>query len=128
MGIFDKSEPVNNNASKETTLISKGAYFKGDVKTDGNVHIDGKFEGNLVCKASISIGKSGFVKGDIKAEKLIVSGVFEGTADCDEIEILKDGTIEGSVLVRNIVIEKGGNFNGTCKKKDSNPKPSKPLK
>jgi cytoskeletal protein CcmA (bactofilin family) len=113
MGVFSKS---NTNHSKTTTLISQGAFFKGDVLVSGNLHIDGAIEGNIKSESNISIGKEGKVKGDIKAKRLIITGKFEGKAECDEVEILKGGILNGEIFVKNLVIEKGGEFNGVCHK------------
>ncbi len=113
MGVFNKSESINN----ETTVISSGAVFKGDFDVNGNVHIDGAIEGNIYTKANISIGKSGKVKGEIKACKIVISGVFEGKADCNEVEVLKGGVLKGEISVKSIIIERGGDFDGLCQKK-----------
>jgi cytoskeletal protein CcmA (bactofilin family) len=113
MGVFNQSGSVNN----ETTVISSGAVFKGDFEVQGNIHIDGCVEGNVVTKSNISIGKTGRVKGEIKACKIVISGIFEGKADCDEVEVLQGGVLTGEVKVKSIIIEKGGDFDGVCQKK-----------
>ncbi|WP_456480154.1 bactofilin family protein [Nautilia sp.] len=118
MGVFNKSESVNN----ETTVVSSGAVFKGNVDIKGNIHIDGTIEGNINSMSNISIGKKGKIIGDVKCKKLVISGIFEGKADCDEIEVLKGGKLKGEVNVLSIIIEKGGDFDGTCHKKNKDVK------
>jgi len=114
MGVFNKSESVNH----ETTVIASGAIFKGEISVNGNIHIDGNVEGNISTTTNVSIGNKGAVKGEVKAKKMIISGFFEGKANCHEIEILKDGSLKGEIVVENIIIEKGGDFSGICHKKD----------
>jgi len=57
------------------------------------------------------------VRADLKAEKMIISGSFEGNADCDTVEILAGGRYIGKVLARQLVIEQSGYFEGESKTK-----------
>lgn len=83
------------------------------------MHIDGKFDGNINSTNIVTIGKTGYAKGEIKAGSLIVSGVFEGNVDCDVVEILPDGRIKGKILSKEIVIERKGFFEGESRKKET---------
>lgn len=82
------------------------------------MHIDGEFEGIIRSKNSVTIGKSGGVGGEIYADKLVVSGKFTGLSDCDVIEILPQGRIEGKVVTQELVIERKGYFVGESKIKE----------
>ncbi len=57
------------------------------------------------------------VRADLKADKMIISGSFEGNADCDTVEILAGGRYIGKVLARQLVIEQSGYFEGESKTK-----------
>ena len=61
---------------------------------------------------------------------MVISGKFIGKAECDNIEILKNGILNGDIIVLNLIIEEGAIFEGNCKKKDKvkNEKQSHPLK
>ncbi len=60
------------------------------------------------------------VRADLKADKMIISGSFEGNADCNTVEILAGGRYIGKVLAKQLVIEQSGYFEGESKtKKDS---------
>lgn len=79
------------------------------------MHIDGEFEGNIHSKNTVMIGKSGIVKGDIYAQKLIVSGKFQGNTESNIVEIQPLGRIEGKVITPEFVIERKGIFVGESK-------------
>ena len=66
------------------------------------------------------IGKSGHIKGNVYAQKFVVSGKFEGDVEADIVEILPLGTINGRVITPEFVIERKGIFIGESKivKKD----------
>lgn len=61
------------------------------------------------------VGSKGVIKGEVFAEKLVVSGEFEGNADCTDIEVLTGGKIIGEIISSNLVIESQGFFEGTSK-------------
>ncbi len=122
MAIFGRS----NNQSKisvqpvqtsETTVISTGAKIEGNLNLTSKLHIDGEVNGQIFSSNSVSVGKNGVVKADLKAERLIISGVFEGNADCETIEVLNSGNLIGNVIVKDLVIEAGGNFEGQSQRR-----------
>ena len=104
--------------TNSTTIISQGAVIKGDLELSAKLHIEGVVDGNINSSNEVSIGKDGVMKGELKASKLIVNGVFEGTADCDYIEIMKGGVLKGNITIKNITIENGGCFAGTSTLKE----------
>ena len=92
------------------------------------MHIDGEFEGVIKSQKNVTIGKTGFVKGDIVSDKLIISGEFTGNIDSDIVDVLPSGKLYGKVLANELVIERGGFFEGESKTKDSlKLEKSKPL-
>ena len=43
---------------------------------------------------------------------MIVSGKFSGNADCESIELLAGGEIEGQLTAASLAIDSGGSFQG----------------
>jgi len=119
MGIFGKSAN-DHSISKETTVISKQAKIVGEFELESNLHIDGEVEGKIECTMSVSIGKSGKFRGEIKAAKVIVSGVVFGSIDCEVAEILSGGRVIGDVHATKFIIQDCGIFDGVCKHKEEN--------
>jgi len=95
-----------------TTTIAAGTKITGEIDIVCNLHIDGEFEGSIKSKSFITIGKTGVVEGDISADKLIVSGKFMGGCECEAVEILPNGRVEGKVITKEFVIERAGIFVG----------------
>ena len=118
MGIFGKANKrtVQNGA----TVIAQGTCIIGGITTEGSVHIDGKFEGVILEADMISIGKTGEVIGDIKANNLIVSGLLDGKIDCNQVQILPDGKVIGDMKYNELIIEEDGKFEGKGIRKGSN--------
>ena len=76
------------------------------------MHIDGEFEGEVNSKSIVKIGKTGLLKSNLKAQKLIVTGRFIGTADCDNIELISGGEAEGKLISSGLVIDTNSSFQG----------------
>ena len=113
MGIFDKT---NSDTSKsETTVISLGAKIDGEFDFASMLHLDGEISGVIRSK---NVGKTGVLRGELSADKVVVNGIFEGELNSDTLEILAGGLVNGNINVRQIAIENGGKFNGNSKIKD----------
>lgn len=111
------------------TIIAQGTKLKGQMNIDCHLHVDGEFEGNILSKNTVMVGKSGIVSGEIYAQKLIVNGRFSGIAECESIEILPLGRIDGQIISSELVIERKGIFMGESKtKQGSNEKIQKNVK
>ena len=81
MGVFNKSD--KGSTPNGATVIAQGTCIIGGINTKGTVNIDGKFEGVILEADVIAIGLTGEVIGDIKANNLIVNGLFDGKIDCN---------------------------------------------
>jgi cytoskeletal protein CcmA (bactofilin family) len=121
MAIFNKSndKPITNSTG--TTVIANNTKINGSIDIECNLHIDGEFEGKINSQNIVTIGKSGIVTGEIFANKVIVSGSFNGSIDSDNIEILPKGKLHGNVSTNEFVIERGGFFEGESKTKKTIP-------
>ncbi len=118
MGIFTKFDKSSSNSSN-TTIIAAGTRLKGELQVEFKMHVDGHFLGPIDSKSVITVGKNGYIEGDVVAEKLIIAGGFSGFADCGEIQILAGGRVAGQITCKILVIERGGVFNGRNKLKKS---------
>ncbi|GHV05236.1 hypothetical protein AGMMS50229_07980 [Campylobacterota bacterium] len=103
-----------------TTIIAKGTKITGTVEIECKFHIDGQVDGTIKSSNVVTIGSSGSVKGEIFAEKLVVSGELEGNADCANVEILAGGKMSGDLLSSNLIIESQAVFEGYSKIRTGN--------
>lgn len=119
MAIFGKNsnerEEATQRTSSETTVIANGAKLKGEFSFACRLHVDGVIEGVIDSNNLIVIGKRGHVAGELEAERLVVSGVFEGSANCSKVEVLADGVFTGDVTSEELIIEAKAKFQGQSK-------------
>ncbi|MGB1226794.1 MAG: bactofilin family protein [Poseidonibacter sp.] len=117
MGVFNKSDKKSTQSG--ATVIAQGTCIIGGISTKGTVHIDGKFEGVILEADSILIGPTGEVIGDIKANNLVVNGLFDGKIDCNIVQILSNGKVIGDMQYNELIIETNGKFEGRGIRKNS---------
>lgn len=117
MAIFGTTDKKTQQPSG-TTTIAVGTSIIGEIKVNGKLHIDGNFEGKIEVDDSLSIGKSGNVKGEIFASKVTIAGKFEGNLNCDLLEILSEGKVIGKIITKELTIEQKGVFIGESLRRD----------
>jgi cytoskeletal protein CcmA (bactofilin family) len=108
-----KKKPQENIGT--ASIITPGTYIKGEIKCEGNILINGDFEGIISSNSEVVVGKSGRVKGEINSQKLLVSGEFRGSFTGEIVDIMPYGKVYGDVHVNNIIIEPNAVFEGETK-------------
>jgi cytoskeletal protein CcmA (bactofilin family) len=116
MAVFNKSNE-QSKTTNSTTIISQGTKISGDFNLSAKLHIEGEIEGNINSTNLVSIGKSGIIKGELKADKLLINGKFIGKVEANVVEITNGGILEGDIIIKDLIIEQGGIFEGTSKLK-----------
>ena len=112
MAIFNHGDNAPAAAGGSTTIVTDGAAFKGELNLECDLFVDGEFEGKIMSAKSVTIGKNGRVKGELKAEHLRVQGAMEGDVDVQSVEITATGTLRGSLVSVELSIEPKGVFEG----------------
>jgi cytoskeletal protein CcmA (bactofilin family) len=93
-------------------LIDTGLNVKGDLATEGELQIDGQIVGNISC-GHLVIGKDGAVRGDIKADEVIVRGKTEGVIRARRLMLQESARVVGNIFYERMSMEEGAQFIGT---------------
>jgi cytoskeletal protein CcmA (bactofilin family) len=110
------------NETDNTTinLISIGTDITGDIKSTGDIRIDGSLKGNLNTKGKVVIGPTGKVNGEVICKNSEVAGLVEGKIAVGQLLNLKASSkIIGDIATSKLSIEPGAIFSGTCKMSDN---------
>jgi cytoskeletal protein CcmA (bactofilin family) len=114
MAIF-KNTSISFETKNGDTVIGNEAYFQGTLTAKGSLRIDGRVDGSVVDAKTVTIGKSGKVKGDISCEVCYVCGEVRGNITAlDHVEALGGCRIDGDIRSPKVMIEEGALFNGSC--------------
>ncbi len=107
----------DNNEQDSTTinLISNGTEITGDIRSHGDIRIDGVLIGNLNTKGKVVFGNTGKVKGEVFCKNSEVSGEIEGKINVSQLLTLKiSSAINGDIVTNKLSIEPGARFTGNC--------------
>ena len=97
----------------ETTAIYDGLSIVGNVKGAHNLYLNGEFEGTIDLSALLLVGKTGKLKGKVKAEYVIIEGEVEGKVIAKEKVELRDGAkYKGEILAPSVKISDDSFFDG----------------
>ena len=93
---------------QDNTIIAKGITFIGTVEGEGIVQIEGRVEGEIKLKGSVTITTTGEVNGPITADSVRVAGEVQGSITArDNLCLERTGSIHGDVSTCSLVVENG---------------------
>jgi cytoskeletal protein CcmA (bactofilin family) len=111
-----EEDSVSTRAGEVHTLLGKGSEFEGKLTFEGQVRIDGKFNGQIVTKDVLVIGDGARVNAEIQAGTVIINGLVEGNVRATSIiEVHQPGRIKGNLETPALAMDRGVIFEGTCK-------------
>ena len=102
-----------NQAKDVVSYLGPNTCLEGDLHSNGNLHLDGRFSGTIICNGDLIIGETSTILGDIKAKNIFIAGTFKGTIEAvNSFEIAETGHVEGDLKGSRLVIKEGGVYKG----------------
>lgn len=97
------------------SIISGDLVITGDLSSAGEIQIDGRVDGDIHC-ASLIIGISGSVTGEVKAEKLRLHGSVNGHVTAKSVFLASTARIMGDIDHESLAVEPGAYMEGHCRR------------
>ncbi|MFE8603909.1 bactofilin BacM [Archangium violaceum] len=111
-----EDESVATRPGEVHTLLGKGSEFEGKLTFEGQVRIDGKFNGQIITKDVLVIGDGARVTAEISAGTVIINGTVEGNVRAAQlIELHAPARVKGSLESPALTMDRGVIFEGTTK-------------
>src|SRR5215471_9266043 len=97
------------------STIGKTLLIKGEITGSESVHIEGKVEGSITLPGDrVTVGRNGRVSANIAAQDIVVLGeVLGGCNASDHLDIRRDGSLYGDIVVSRISVEEGAYLTGS---------------
>src|SRR5205809_4070091 len=108
------SRAENVEAMRKTiacSLIAENVSVDGDLKSEGDVQLDGTLRGDLTV-AHLSIGETGQVEGAVSAEAVEVRGRVVGTISAASVKLYATARVDGDITHGQLAVEPGAHFAG----------------
>ncbi len=116
-----KNRRLRDFAGGPGTLISEGCKIEGLVTGNGNYMINGEIDGECAIEGSITITNSGYCKGIVRADSVIVAGTVDGDIIASgQVEISNSAKINGTVSGNAIAVAEGAVVEGEMKTTGNN--------
>lgn len=97
------------------TIIGRGARFKGKLTFQGEVRIDGYFEGEIFTDDLLVVGAEANVKAKLEVGSVVICGRVEGDVVAKTaVELRSESWLKGNITTPSLVVEKGVFFDGNC--------------
>lgn len=115
MAMFEKprGEIVTVEKGGAETVVGTSVKLKGNLKSDGDITIDGVVTGEIKTKGSVVIGKNANIVASVKAKNISVSGAVQGNVEAsDRLEITETGKVLGDISANVLSVAPGAMFTG----------------
>lgn len=115
-----KEQKESNNNTPKEKVLEVDASMQGDFhfKDPVNLKINGKFEGILDTKGSLTINEGAIVNAEIKGEEIEIAGTVRGNIEASSRLSLKSSAeVNGDVNTPSFSVGEGAVFNGNCNMK-----------
>jgi cytoskeletal protein CcmA (bactofilin family) len=87
------------------TVLGSSSTLKGDLKSQGNVRLDGIFEGTLEIDGNVLVGETGKVTADIHAKNVSIAGAVRGDVSGKKVQLLRTARVWGDISATAISTE-----------------------
>jgi cytoskeletal protein CcmA (bactofilin family) len=125
--------PQAPKAKPPASILSSDMHIKGNVRTTGDVQIEGQVEGDIRAHL-LTVGEGAMVKGELVADDVVINGRIVGRVRGLKVRLTSTARVEGDIIHKTIAIESGAHFEGSVQRQDDPlnaatkvlPKPSMP--
>lgn len=96
------------------TYIGAGSEVHGDLRTAGNLRVDGTIRGTVQVDGDLEVSSTGAIEGkQVSARSVLVHGRIKAKVHATEqLRIHGQGQVEGDVTAQSLDIEAGAHFTG----------------
>ncbi len=105
-----KAKPPASTLSADLTIV-------GNIKTTGDVQIEGNVEGDIRAHL-LTVGEGATVKGEVVADDVVVNGRIVGKVRGLKVRLTATARVEGDIIHKTIAIESGAHFEGSVQRRD----------
>lgn len=107
------SNPYDIAEKKAVSVLGPTLTFKGELKADEDLLIQGTIEGTIEHTSNLTIGEQGKVTANITAEFIAVEGQVTGDLrSTKSVSIKETADIKGNIYSPTVSLHEGSNFNG----------------
>jgi cytoskeletal protein CcmA (bactofilin family) len=112
------SEYPQGAAGGVPSIISPDLEIVGDLKSDGEIQIDGTVKGDIKGHM-LTVGEQGKVDGSTVAETVRIFGTVNGRVQAKTVRLDKSARVTADITHETLTIEAGAYFEGQVQSLES---------
>ena len=112
-----RSQTSTPKPKPAASVLSSDLHIKGNVKTSGDIQIEGQIEGDIRAHL-LTVGEGATVKGELIADDVVINGRIVGTVRGLKVRLTSTARVEGDIVHKTIAIESGAHFEGSVQRQD----------
>ncbi len=108
-------ENVDMAKAPAETIVGPSVKIQGDLKSEGNIRIEGQVNGKIKTSQSVYIGEGAKIAADMVAGNATVAGEIQGNAKISgNLILLPSARVVGDISCAILRVEDGAQFTGKC--------------
>ncbi len=129
MAMFSKAKPARSTALVVAaeleprspipvgapSIIAGGVRITGNIRSDGELHIDGYVEGDIDA-VSLTVGDQGHVVGHVDVEDAVIYGIVSGSIRATRVRLARSSKVIADITHDILSIDEGASFEGQCRR------------
>ena len=100
-------------------FVGEEVTFKGTIRYQGTVRVDGRLEGEIYTDGNLIIGQKAVITAKIHAGTIMCQGQITGEVEAKHrVKLLSPAIFDGTISTPLLSMDEGVIFNGTCNMPD----------
>lgn len=119
MGVFSRqgeAMPAGPAKGARFSFIGPEMTITGDIATGGDLHVEGKIEGDVRC-GGLTLGESGEIRGNIVAGSARLAGLVDGAVEAGTLSLDQSARVTGDILYEMLSVSSGADVEGRFKRR-----------
>jgi cytoskeletal protein CcmA (bactofilin family) len=113
------ASPVLSSNHEESddiiAFVGEEVTFKGTIKYQGTVRVDGRLEGEIYTDGNLIIGQKAVITAKIEAGTVTCQGRITGEVLAkNRVKLLSPAVFDGTITTPMLSMDEGVMFNGSC--------------
>jgi cytoskeletal protein CcmA (bactofilin family) len=105
---------MSSAAAEKMSVFGPTLRFKGELKAQEDLKIEGRIEGTIQHQQRVVIGAKGEVVATVSAASIDVEGKVQGDMNAKKsIKVNSSAVVRGNLRAPSVSITEGANFNGS---------------
>ena len=117
MSLLHKSRKKDEHEGAADKLLDVDASMQGSLifRDPVNLRINGKFEGKLDTKGSLTVGETAVIKADITGDSISIAGRITGNITAKkELKLVAPAQVVGNIHTPRLSVAEGAVLHGNC--------------